>query len=286
MRWIQSRSRRDSLRSIRKECTRTSPRAQSSARFCDRLKAKGASRSSQEKLATSRLFIHVRRRFAACTALVCAVTAAPVLWRDCADMMHRSAPNHSGRARFAQFPNVFLKRPMDFSECRCECTSRSSCRLCASSRGPQVLPFVCLTKCVCALADAKDRADPTDFSLVELVTLNALGGCHLSTQSAQPSFGSFIHFIQSHRLLHLRVEMLCGCAGKDRFDFAALVEAAGGKRELVTPPPARSDVEKAAEAQRVEEEKRRLCVANSLFSANVTLEATALCMLCPWLVRA
>jgi hypothetical protein len=49
--------------------------------------------------------------------LVCTVAAAHILWCDCADMMHRSAPNHSGRARFAQFPNVFLKRPMDFSEC-------------------------------------------------------------------------------------------------------------------------------------------------------------------------
>eukprot|EP01052_Picozoa_sp_SAG31_P042991 SAG31_NODE_7014_length_1816_cov_1.786838_2_plen_73_part_00 len=58
--------------------------------------------------------------------------------------------------------------------------------------------------------------------------------------------------------------MFC-LVGKDRFDFAALVDAAGGTRELVTPPPARTDEVKAAEAKRVEEEKRRLCVANSAF---------------------
>ena len=51
-------------------------------------------------------------------------------------------------------------------------------------------------------------------------------------------------------------------AGKDRFDFAALVDAAGGKRELVTPPPARTAEVKAAETERVEEEKRRLCVVD------------------------
>ena len=53
-----------------------------------------------------------------------------------------------------------------------------------------MLPFFCLTKSICAPADAEDRADPTDFSLVELVTLNALGGCQIpaeSAESAQPS---------------------------------------------------------------------------------------------------
>jgi hypothetical protein len=31
-----------------------------------------------------------------------------------ADMMHRTAPNPSGRARFAQFPGVLLREPMNF----------------------------------------------------------------------------------------------------------------------------------------------------------------------------
>ena len=50
-----------------------------------------------------------------------------------------------------------------------------------------MLAVFCLTKSICAPADAEDRADPTDFSLVELVTLNALGGCQIPAESAQPS---------------------------------------------------------------------------------------------------
>jgi hypothetical protein len=58
----------------------------------------------------------------------------------------------------------------------------------------------------------------------------------------------------------VHIELFCFCflAGKDRFDFAALVDAVGGERELVTPPPARTAEDKAAETERVEEEKRRL----------------------------
>lgn len=99
-------------------------------------------------------------------------------------------------------------------------------------------------------SDTKDRSDPTDFSLVELVTLNALGG---RTRQTVLTRGILV-------LLWPKSACLCGCPGKDRFDFAALVNAVGGKRELVTPPPARTDEVKATEAERVKEEKRRLCV--------------------------
>ena len=64
------------------------------------------------------------------------------------------------------------------------------------------------------------RADPSTFSLCELVTLRALG--------------------------------------LETFDFAAAVAAVGGKRELVKPPPVRDEVEVVVEAKRVEDEKERL----------------------------
>lgn len=77
---------------------------------------------------------------------------------------------------------------MDFGEC-----SSYDGRTCVTrhydvSALHPILPFCVLcTSFACAgahsklsvygLADAKDRPDPTNFSLVELVTLNALGGC-------------------------------------------------------------------------------------------------------------
>jgi len=93
-------------------------------------------------------------------------------------MMHRTAPNPSGRARFASHPSLLLAAPMDFAR--------------------------------------EDQA----HSLCELVTLRALG--------------------------------------LERLDFRGAVAAAGGVRELVTPPPARDEGEKAVETRRVQLEKERM----------------------------
>jgi hypothetical protein len=93
-------------------------------------------------------------------------------------MMHRTAPNPSGRARFASHPSLLLAQPMNFAR------------------------------------------DDEAYSLCELVTLKALG--------------------------------------LERLDFRGAVLAAGGVRELVTPPPARDEAAKVVEARRVLEQKETL----------------------------
>jgi hypothetical protein len=75
------------------------------------------------------------------------------------------------------------------------------------------------------------RSDPTEYSLAELVTLQALG--------------------------------------LERLDFAAQVAAVNAVRELVTPPPARDELVRQREAERVDVEKRRLRAAHHPLLANL-----------------
>ena len=54
--------------------------------------------------------------------------------------------------------------------------------------------------------------------------------------------------------------------GVDRLDFAKQVALAGGVRELIKPPPVRSEEEQVHEASRVREEKERMKVAHPLLA--------------------
>jgi hypothetical protein len=57
--------------------------------------------------------------------------------------------------------------------------------------------------------------------------------------------------------------------GLERLDFAAQVAAVNAVRELVTPPPARDELVRQREAERVDVEKRRLRAAHHPLLANL-----------------
>lgn len=52
----------------------------------------------------------------------------------------------------------------------------------------------------------------------------------------------------------------------ESFDFAAKVAAAGGARELVTPPPARDEEQKLRESARVLAEKEKMRARHPLLA--------------------